>query len=59
LKGHQDRAIVIDKQGKIRGNFDATSQVECKRLKSLLLECLDEKAPAELAAGTPVKEKSS
>jgi cytochrome oxidase Cu insertion factor (SCO1/SenC/PrrC family) len=59
LKGHQDRAIVIDKQGKIRGNFDATSEVECKRLKSLLLTCLDEKAPQDLATGTPVKEKSS
>jgi cytochrome oxidase Cu insertion factor (SCO1/SenC/PrrC family) len=58
LKGHQDYAIVIDKQGKIRGMFDGTSQSQCKRMHDLLIECLDEK-PQELAASAPAKEKSS
>lgn len=59
LKGHQDYAIVIDKQGKIRGVFDGTSESQCKRLHNLLIECLNEKAPQDLAAGTAAKEKSS
>jgi cytochrome oxidase Cu insertion factor (SCO1/SenC/PrrC family) len=59
LKGHQDYAIVIDKAGKIRGMFDATSQSQCTRMKNLLLECLAEKPPSDLAAGTATKEKSS
>ncbi len=59
LKGHQDYAIVIDKQGKIRGLFDGTSESQCKRLKNLLLECLEEKPPHDLAAGDATKEKSS
>jgi cytochrome oxidase Cu insertion factor (SCO1/SenC/PrrC family) len=59
LKGHQDYAIVIDKQGKIRGIFDGTSQVECTRMKTLLLELLAEKPPQHLAAGDATKEKSN
>ena len=51
LKGHQDIAIVIDKAGKIRGMFDATSKSQCERLHNLLLECLAEKPPQDLAAG--------
>jgi hypothetical protein len=58
LKGHQDVAIVIDKQGKIRGMFDATSKVESQRMHNLLVECLSEKAP-ETAAEDATKEKSS
>lgn len=59
LKGHQDYAIVIDKQGKIRGIFDGTSESQCKRMHNLLLECLEEKPPSGLAAGDAAKEKSS
>ncbi|MFO0788649.1 MAG: SCO family protein [Pirellulales bacterium] len=59
LKGHQDYAIVIDKQGKIRGVFDGTSESQCKRLENLLIECLNEKPPQDLAAGPAEKEKSS
>ena len=58
-KGHQDYAIVIDKEGKIRGMYDATSESQCKRLQSLLLECLAEKPPHDLAADAATKEKSS
>jgi cytochrome oxidase Cu insertion factor (SCO1/SenC/PrrC family) len=58
LKGHQDVAIVIDKQGKIRGMFDATSQSQCQRMQTLLVECLNEKAP-EPVAEVATKEKSS
>jgi cytochrome oxidase Cu insertion factor (SCO1/SenC/PrrC family) len=57
LKGHQDVAIVIDKQGKIRGMFDATSQSQCQRMHSLLDECLKEKTP-EAVANNATKEKS-
>lgn len=59
LKGHQDFAIVIDKQGKIRGMFDGTSESQCKRLKNVLLECLAEETPGEKVASEATKEKSS
>jgi cytochrome oxidase Cu insertion factor (SCO1/SenC/PrrC family) len=58
LKGHRDEAIVIDKNGKIRGMFDATSQSQCQRMKALLIECLEEK-PGETAAEDETKEKTS
>jgi cytochrome oxidase Cu insertion factor (SCO1/SenC/PrrC family) len=58
LKGHQDYAIVIDKNGKIRGMFDATSQSQTQRLRSLLLECLAEK-PSEPATTDKAEEKST
>ncbi len=44
-KGHQDRVVVIDKAGKIRGMFDATSKSDCQRLRTMLLECLQEEPP--------------
>jgi cytochrome oxidase Cu insertion factor (SCO1/SenC/PrrC family) len=59
LKGHQDYAIVIDKQGKVRGMFDGTSESQCKRMHALLLECLADEPPHELAADAAKKEKSS
>lgn len=58
LKGHQDFAIVVDKQGNIRGMFDGTSQSQCKRLKNVLLECLAEKSSDDQVAGALTKEKS-
>jgi cytochrome oxidase Cu insertion factor (SCO1/SenC/PrrC family) len=58
LKGHQDEVVVIDKQGKIRGIFDGTSESQCKRIQSLLVECLAEQ-PQDLAAEAAKKEKSS
>ncbi|MEX0614066.1 MAG: SCO family protein, partial [Pirellulales bacterium] len=42
-KGHQDRVAVIDKAGKIRGMFDATSKSDCQRMHRLLTACLEEK----------------
>lgn len=59
MKGHQDFAIVIDKQGNIRGMFDGTSESQCKRLKNVLLECMAEKPPDEKVAVEATKEKSS
>ncbi len=59
LKGHEDYAIVIDKAGKIRGVFDGTSQIDCNRMHTLLLKCLDEKPPQNLAASSPADGKSS
>ncbi len=49
-KGHQDYAIVVDKTGKIRGMYDATSKSQCQRLHERLLECLAEESPNDLAA---------
>lgn len=48
-KGHQDYAIVIDKAGKIRGVYNATSKADCQRLRKRLLECLAESPPHDLA----------
>jgi protein SCO1/2 len=59
LKGHQDRAIVFDKSGKMRGEFDGTSELECNRMHDLLLKLLAEKAPANFATNSGTKEKSS
>ncbi len=59
LKGHQDVAVVIDKEGKRRGMYDATSASQCNRLKAKLLECLAEKYPSELAAKEDANGKSS
>jgi cytochrome oxidase Cu insertion factor (SCO1/SenC/PrrC family) len=44
-RGHKDYAIVIDREGKVRGMFDATSISQSKKLRVLLLECLAEPAP--------------
>ena len=44
-RGHKDYAIVIDRAGKVRGMFDATSINQSKKLRLLLLDCLAEKAP--------------
>jgi cytochrome oxidase Cu insertion factor (SCO1/SenC/PrrC family) len=48
-KGHQDYAIVVDKTGKIRGTYDATSKSQCERLYEKLLECEAEQPPHDLA----------
>lgn len=44
-RGHKDYAIVIDRAGKVRGMFDATSISQSQKLRLLLLDCLAEKAP--------------
>jgi len=57
-KGHQDYAIVMDKAGKIRGEFDATSKHDCDRLQSLLIQLQNEE-PHDLAAkGAEIKKSS-
>ena len=48
-QGHSDRAVVIDKKGQIRGMYDATSKSQSQRLRTKLLECLEEPYPRELA----------
>jgi protein SCO1/2 len=49
-QGHKDYAVVIDKTGKIRGMYDATSKSQSERLRAKLLECLGEPYPRGLAA---------
>jgi cytochrome oxidase Cu insertion factor (SCO1/SenC/PrrC family) len=58
MKTHHDDAVVIDKAGKIRGLFDATSTNDCGRMRSLLLECLKEAPPTELTAAGAEEKKS-
>jgi cytochrome oxidase Cu insertion factor (SCO1/SenC/PrrC family) len=62
-KGHQDFAIVVDKSGKIRGMYDATSKSQCERLHAKLLECLEEEPPAKdaeaKADAAPAEDKST
>lgn len=45
-RGHKDYAVVIDRDGKVRGMYDATSISQSQKLRVLLLECLAEEAPA-------------
>jgi cytochrome oxidase Cu insertion factor (SCO1/SenC/PrrC family) len=52
LKTHQDYAIVIDKSGKVRRMFDATSKNDCQRLRSLLMQCVKEELPPEGAVSS-------
>jgi cytochrome oxidase Cu insertion factor (SCO1/SenC/PrrC family) len=52
LKTHQDYAIVIDKSGKVRGMFDATSKSDCQRLRTLLMQCVKEQSPQESVAAS-------
>ena len=41
-KGHQDYVVVIDRQGKPRGMFNATSRTQSNKMRDLLVECLAE-----------------
>ena len=49
-QGHQDYAVVIDKSGKVRGMYDATSKSDCQRLFKKLVECVEEDEPQTVAA---------
>jgi cytochrome oxidase Cu insertion factor (SCO1/SenC/PrrC family) len=42
---HKDYAVVVDKSGKIRGMFDATSKIDCQRLQTMLKQCAAEESP--------------
>jgi protein SCO1/2 len=44
-KMHSDKAVVIDRAGKVRGMFDSTSRSDCQRMRELLHTCLAESAP--------------
>ena len=37
--------MVVDRQGEVRGMFDATSRSQSQRLRTLLLKCLAEQGP--------------
>jgi cytochrome oxidase Cu insertion factor (SCO1/SenC/PrrC family) len=58
-KGHQDRAIVFDKNGKIRGLFDVMSNADCDRMRNLLVKLLAEKPQRDLVANPAAGKKSS
>jgi hypothetical protein len=58
-KGHQDRVVVFDKNGKPRGYFDAMSNAECDRLRNLLVKLLAEEPQQDLAGAADSGKKSS
>jgi len=58
LRGHRDYATVIDRSGKIRGVFDATSRSQSAKMKLLLEELLAEAAPEATADPTAPPAKS-
>jgi cytochrome oxidase Cu insertion factor (SCO1/SenC/PrrC family) len=43
-RGHKDYAIVIDRAGKVRGMYDATSMTQSEKLRLLIMDCLAEEA---------------
>lgn len=57
-KGHQDYAIVVDKAGKVRGMFDATSRIDCERLHTMLLALQKEEPPQTVATTATAKTSS-
>jgi cytochrome oxidase Cu insertion factor (SCO1/SenC/PrrC family) len=58
-KTHQDYAIVVDKSGKIRGMFDATSKNDCQRLQSMLQQCVTQKLPQQKVAASAADESTT
>jgi protein SCO1/2 len=44
-RDHQDYAVVIDREGNIRGMFDAGRTSQLEKLRVLLLTCLEEETP--------------
>jgi cytochrome oxidase Cu insertion factor (SCO1/SenC/PrrC family) len=59
MKTHNNEAVVMDKSGKVRGMFDATSTSDSDRMRTLLLKCLEEQPPADLADTGSEEKKSS
>lgn len=49
-RGHNDYAVVVDKQGNVRGMFNAVSKSQSDRMVTLLEELVKEPAPAEAAS---------
>jgi cytochrome oxidase Cu insertion factor (SCO1/SenC/PrrC family) len=58
-KGHLDYAVVFDKAGKIRGNFDASSRIDCERMHTMLLKLQKEQPPTSIANSHAEEKKSS
>ncbi len=59
-RGHKDYAVVIDKSGKIRGMYDAIRTSQLAKLRTLLLECLEEEGPeTSPESESPVRESAA
>ena len=54
-KGHNEVAVVIDRQGKVRGMYDAVRISESQKLEALLRKCLAED-PSEEDVAEPASE---
>lgn len=59
LKGHNDYAVIIDKQGEIAGMFNALSTQECKRGVKMIEKCLAEPYVPEAADPAPTQENAA
>ena len=57
LKGHNDYAVIVNKQGKIAGMFNSLSTQECQRGVKMIEKCLAEPYVPEAADPAPAKEK--
>ncbi len=57
--GHSDRACVIDREGKLRGNFRLTEPGQVELLQKLLEKVEAEKAPEEPATATTTATQAS
>ena len=44
-RGHKDYAVVIDREGKIRGMYDVYRLSQLEKLRVLILRCLEEDGP--------------
>ena len=57
-QGHNESAVVIDRDGNVRGMYDVTSLRQSQKLEALLKKCLAEEA-AEVPAGESDQEPAT
>lgn len=53
-QAHSDRAVVVDRAGRVRGRFNVTDENQLKAMRNVLADCLAEKRPS--AASSPTQE---
>lgn len=65
-QGHNETAVVIDQQGKVRGMYDVTSRMQSKKLEALLKKVLaepseggEDDSDTDAADDEPVEQKSA
>jgi protein SCO1/2 len=58
-RGHADYAVVIDREGNIRGMYDVGRLSQIEKLRVLLLTCLEEKVPAPVEPSQDPQQEQS